>query len=85
MGLDVELIALFAKYGWIIISFGHETGGGACGSSRYYGTSLTWKETYPPLKNKKSKSLGRLNNLVKNLTPRNQLFKINLRKTLQRR
>ena len=39
----------------------------------FYKTNLIWKDNHPPLKNNKSDSLGRLGNLVKNLTHRNQL------------
>ena len=44
-----------------------------CGPGSFYEANLIWKDNHPPLKNNKSKSLGRLSNLVKNLTHRNQL------------
>ena len=33
----------------------------------YYETNLIWIENHPPLQNNKSSSLGRLNNLIRNL------------------
>ena len=44
-----------------------------CRPGGFYETHLVWKYNFPPLKNNKSGSLGRLSNLVKNLTHRNQL------------
>ena len=39
----------------------------------WYETNLIWKEKHPPLNNNKSGSLGRLNNLLRNLSRNNQL------------
>ena len=46
-----------------------------CGPGGFYETNLIWKDNPPPLKSNKSNSLGRLSNLVKILTHRNQLEK----------
>ena len=43
----------------------------------FYETNLVWKDNHPPLKRSKSNSLGRLSNLVKNLTHRNQSERYN--------
>ena len=37
------------------------------GSAGYYETNFIWKENYPPLTNNESSSLGRINNLIRNL------------------
>ena len=37
------------------------------GPGGYYETSLIWKENHPPLRNNEKSSLGRLNNLIRNL------------------
>ena len=42
------------------------------GPGRFYETNLMRKDNQPPLKNSISNSFGRLSNLVKNLTRRNQ-------------
>ena len=39
----------------------------------WYETNLVWKEKHPPLNDNKSGSLGRLNNLLRNLSRNNQL------------
>ena len=39
----------------------------------WYETTLIWKEKHPPLNNNKSGGLGRLNNLLRNLSRINQL------------
>ena len=39
----------------------------------WYETNLIWKEKHPPLNNNKSGRLGRLNNLLRNLSRINQL------------
>ena len=41
--------------------------------AKWYETNLIWKEKHPPLNNNKSGSLGRLNNLLHNLSRDNQL------------
>ena len=37
------------------------------GPGEYYETNLVWKENHPPLRNNVSSSLGRLNNLIRDL------------------
>ena len=44
-----------------------------CSDEGWYETNLIWKEKHPPLNNNKSGSLGRLNNLLRNLSRNNQL------------
>ena len=58
------------------------------GSGGYYEINSMWKENHPPLQNKESSSLGRLNNLTRNLNRSksleayNKVCKIKLEKAL---
>ena len=58
------------RYGKIYDEFQKQLGRSDEG---WYETNLIWKEKHPPLNNNKSGSLGRLNNLLHNLSRNNQL------------
>ena len=58
------------RYGKIYDEFQKQLGRSDEG---WYETNLIWKEKHPPLNNNKSGSLGRLNNLYRNLSLNNQL------------